>query len=208
MKKIIFASNNQHKLQEVKRIFDLYDVLSLRDIGFKGDIVEDGYSFQENAMIKAIAVSEHIKGTKFENYAIISDDSGLCVKAINYEPGIMSARYSGGGDEANRKKLLDKLTTIQDRTAYFQCYSVLLLPDGSNFIAEGKVYGHITKTKIGDESFGYDCIFWADKLGKTFGQATPAEKDSVSHRAVAMEKIREYLTSIDYLGIADNEEEY
>ena len=198
MRKIIFASNNKHKLEEVRRIFKLFDILSLSDIGFHDDIVEDGYSFQENAMIKANAISDFIKGTKFEQYAILSDDSGLCVKAINYEPGIMSARYSGGGDEANRQLLLNKLRNISDRTAYFQCYCVILLPEGQYFVADGKTYGQISTTKIGDESFGYDCIFWSDQLRKTFGQATPAEKDSVSHRAKALVKIKEYLDSTDY----------
>jgi len=207
MKKIIFASNNQHKLQEVRRIFKLYDILSLKDIGFNKEIVEDGYSFQENAMIKATAVHEYIKGTKYEHYAVLADDSGLCVKAINYEPGIMSARYSGKGDAENRKLLLSKLTTIQDRTAYFQCYVALILSTGESFVADGKTYGLISKNEIGDTSFGYDCIFWSDKLRKTFGQAKPEEKDSVSHRAEALQKIKEYLDSIDYLDIVDEEEE-
>ena len=203
MKKLIFASNNKHKLQEVQRIFELYDILSLNDIGFKQEIVEDGISFQENAMIKANAVAEFVKGTKFANYAIISDDSGLCVKAINYEPGVYSARYSGGNDKDNRNLLLQKLTGITDRTAYFQCYAAVLMPNGESFIADGKVYGLITKTEIGDPSFGYDCIFWSDTLRKTFGQATPREKDSVSHRAKAMQKIREYIDSQNYLGLEE-----
>lgn len=199
MKTIIFASNNQHKLAEVRRIFKLYKVLSLRDIGFTEDVVEDGSSFQENAMIKATAVMDYIKKNNLKEYAVVSDDSGLCVKAINYEPGVLSARYSGGGDEANRQKLLQKLLTIQDRTAYFQCYAVLLMPDGTSFVADGKTYGLITKDKIGDESFGYDCIFWSDKLRKTFGQAKPEEKDSVSHRAMAMQKVKDYIDSTDYM---------
>ena len=206
MKKLIFASNNLHKLGEVKRIFEMYDILSLRDIGFNDDIVEDGLSFQENALIKAEAVKKFIKGTKFENYAVISDDSGLCVKAINYQPGIMSARFSGGGDKANRDLLLQKLSGISDRTAYFQCYASIIMPDGEIFIADGKTYGLITKLEIGDTSFGYDCIFWSDVLRKTFGQATPSEKDSVSHRAKAMQKIKEFLTAKDYLGLAEHEE--
>ena len=137
--------------------------------------------------------------------AVLSDDSGLFVKALNYEPGIFSARYSGQGDEGNRQKLLEKLLTIQDRSAYFQCYAVLLMPDGTELVEQGKTYGYITKTKIGDESFGYDCIFWSNPLKKTFGQATTEEKDSVSHRAIAMKPIKEYLDSINYRGIDDRE---
>ena len=206
MRKLIFATSNPHKLEEVRRIFKLYDILSLKDIGFNKEVVEDGYSFSENAFIKGNAVAEFIKGTKYEHYAVVADDSGLCVKAINYEPGIMSSRYSGKGDEENRKLLLSKLTTIQDRTAYFQCYAVLIMPNGESFMADGKTYGYISKTKIGDESFGYDCIFWSDKLRKTFGQASPEEKDSVSHRAIAMKKIKEYLDDMDYLDIVDENE--
>lgn len=198
MKKLIFASNNQHKLREVRQIFDKYEVLSLRDIGFTGEIVEDGLSFQENAFIKAEAVMKFVKEKTTLDYAVLSDDSGLCVKALNYEPGILSARYSGKGDKENRQKLLDNLLTIQDRTAYFQCYAVLLMPNGDSRVEESKVYGLITKSEIGDTSFGYDSIFWANALKKTFGQATEKEKNSCSHRAVAMGKIREYLDSINY----------
>ena len=205
MKKIIFASSNAHKLEEVRRFFKFYDILSLKDIGFEKEIVEDGYSFQENAMIKASAVQEFVKNNPTLNsYPILAEDTGLCVKAINYEPGIYSARYSGKGDEGNRQLLLEKLRTIQDRTAYFQCYMVLAMPNGEVNVFDGKTYGLITKTKIGDETFGYDCIFWSDKLRKTFGQATPEEKDSVSHRMMALQKVKEYLDSIGYVSTGDD----
>lgn len=198
MKKLIFASNNMHKLKEVRQIFDKYEVLSLRDIGFTGEIIEDGLSFQENAFIKAEAVMKYVKEKTKLDYAVLADDSGLCVKALNYEPGIRSARYSGKGDKENRQKLLENLLTIQDRTAYFQCYAVLMMPNGDTRVEESKVYGLITKSEIGDTSFGYDCIFWANALKKTFGQATDKEKNSCSHRAVAMGRIREYLDAINY----------
>lgn len=198
MKKLIFASNNQHKLKEVRQIFDKYEVLSLRDIGFTGDIVEDGLTFQENALIKCEAVMKYVKEKTRLDYAVLADDSGLCVKALNYEPGVFSARYSGKGDAENRKKLLNNLLTIQDRTAYFQCYAVLMMPNGESLVEEGKVYGLITKSEIGDNSFGYDCIFWSNALKKTFGQASDEEKNEISHRGLAMGKIREYLDSINY----------
>lgn len=205
MRKIILATNNQHKVQEIKRIFKLYQFLTLKDIGFDKEIVEDGLTFEENALIKARAVYDFVKNNTKLDCAVLADDSGLCVKAINYEPGVYSARYSGLGDEGNRKKVLEKLLGIQDRTAYMQCYAVLIMPDGETRIEEGKTYGLITKSKIGDESFGYDCIFWSNKLGKTFGQASEEEKDSVSHRAQAMGKIKEYLDRINYKGIDDQE---
>ena len=205
MRKIILATNNPHKIAEIKRIFKLYQFLSLKDIGFNQEIVEDGLTFEENAIIKAEAVHKFVKNNTTLDCAVLADDSGLCVKAINYEPGIYSARYSGNGDEGNRQKVLDKLIGIQDRTAYMQCYAVLIMPDGQTIVEEGKVYGLITKSKIGDDSFGYDSIFWSNKLNKTFGQATNEEKDSVSHRAIAMNKIKDYLDSINYRGIDDTE---
>ena len=205
MRKLIFASNNAHKLKEVRQIFDHYEVLSLRDIGFTKEIVEDGYSFEDNATIKAEEVMKYVKEKTTLDYAVLSDDSGLCVKALNYEPGIMSARYSGGGDVENRKKLLSKLLTIQDRTAYFQCYAVLLFPDGQKLVEEAKCYGLITKTEIGNTSFGYDPIFWSNALKKTFGQASDEEKNKVSHRGIAMIRIKEYLDSINYRGVDERD---
>lgn len=204
MRKIVLATNNKHKVEEIKRIFKLYQFLTLKDIGFDKEIIEDGITFEENAIIKAKAVHEYVKEQKLD-CAVLSDDSGLCVKAINYEPGIFSSRYSGLGEEGNRQKVLNKLQDIQDRTAYMQCYAVLIMPDGEMRVEEGKTYGLITKTKIGDESFGYDCIFWSNKLNKTFGQATTQEKDSVSHRALAMKGIKDYLDSINYRGLDDTE---
>lgn len=204
MRELIFASNNRHKLEEVRRIFKLYKVVGLQDIGFTKEIIEDGYDLEDNAFIKAKAVAEYVKEKKLD-CAVLSDDSGLFVKALNYEPGMYSARYSGQGDEGNRQKLLNNLLNIQDRSAYFQCFAVLIMPDGTEIVQQGKTYGVITKTKIGDESFGYDCIFWSNPLKKTFGQATMEEKDSVSHRAIAMKPIKEYLDSINYRQIDDTE---
>ena len=198
MRKIILATNNPHKVAEMSRILDKYDILTLKDIGFNEEIVEDGYSFQVNAEIKAKAVMDWVKENTELDCAVIADDSGLCVKALNYEPGIMSARYSGGGDEENRQKLLRNLIDISDRSAYFQCYMVCLFPDGTELVEEGKTFGTITKNKIGDESFGYDCIFWSSRLNKTFGQATSEEKDSVSHRGEALRKIKAYLDDMSY----------
>ena len=205
MRKIILATNNPHKVKEIKRIFKLYQFLTLKDIGFTDEIVEDGLTFEDNAIIKAETVMNYVKNNTDLDCAVLSDDSGLCVKAINYEPGVYSARYSGIDQEANRQKVLNNLIGIQDRTAYMQCYAVLLMPTGERLIEEAKTYGSITKNKIGDESFGYDCIFWSTALGKTFGQATEEEKDSVSHRAKAMSRIKEYLDEINYKGVDDEE---
>ena len=188
--KIILASNNKHKIDEFKKLFPNNEILALKDIGFNDDIVEDGNSFFENAMIKAKVISEYLK-TKGIVASVIADDSGLCVKSLNGEPGIYSARYAGEhNDKANRSKLLDKLKGVSDRKAYFNCTLVELFPNGEYITVEGKTYGEITEKEIGDDSFGFDCLFMSDDLGKTFGQATSDEKNSVSHRGRAIEQLK------------------
>ena len=193
MKRIVLASNNKHKIKEFNEILNNYEILSLRDIGYWDDIVEDGNSFFENSMIKAQAVMRFLKD-KGEVYPVIADDSGLCVTALGGAPGIYSARYSGDHDDsANRKKLIDDLKQKEDRSAYFNCTLVVLYPDGKFKTVEGKVYGEIIDEERGDTSFGYDCLFLSDELKKTFGEATNEEKNSVSHRGRALQKLKELL---------------
>jgi len=193
MKKIVLASNNKHKIKEFNEILNDYEILSLRDIGYFEDIVEDGNSFFENSMIKAQAVMEFLR-TKGELRPVIADDSGLCVNALGGAPGIYSARYSGDHDDsANRKKLIEDLKQKEDKSAYFNCTLVVLYPDGEYKTVEGKVYGKIIDEERGDTSFGYDCLFMSDDLGKTFGEATNEEKNSVSHRGRALQKLKEIL---------------
>ena len=152
MKKIILASNNNHKIKEFKEIFTDFEILSLKDIGFFEDIVEDGTTFEENSLIKAKAVNSFLKEKAIEA-SIIADDSGLCVEALNGAPGIYSARYSGDHDFAkNREKLLKELEGVKNRTAYFNCTLVLLYPNGEHIVAEGRTYGEITTEEIGDNS--------------------------------------------------------
>ena len=193
MKKIVIASNNQHKIKEFKQIIDNLEFLTLNDIGFFEEIEETGDSFLENALIKARKVSEFLK-SKNLNYDVLSDDSGLCCIGLNLEPGIYSARYSGEHDNAveNRKKLINNLKG-KDKTAYFISVIVLYHINGSYSYEEGKTFGTIIDEEIGDTSFGYDCIFVSDDLGKTFGSATNDEKNKVSHRFRAIEKINKLL---------------
>jgi len=193
MKKIVLASNNKHKIKEFNEILNDYEILSLRDIGYFEDIVEDGNSFFENSMIKAQAVMEFLR-TKGELRPVIADDSGLCVNALGGGRGINTARYSGDHDDsANRKKLIEDLKQKEDKSAYFNCTLVVLYPDGEYKTVEGKVYGKIIDEERGDTSFGYDCLFMSDDLGKTFGEATNEEKNSVSHRGRALQKLKEIL---------------
>lgn len=192
MKKIVIASNNEHKIREIKNILDNVEIITLNDIGFFDDIEETGETFLENALIKAKTVSEYLK-TKNLNYDVLSDDSGTVCKSLNGAPGIYSARYSGDHNfESNRKKLIKDLNG-KDNSAYFNCTMVLYHIDGTYQYSEGKTYGKIISEERGDTSFGYDCIFLSDDLGKTFGDATEEEKNKVSHRYRALVKIKEFL---------------
>jgi XTP/dITP diphosphohydrolase len=186
--KIVLASNNEHKLKEFKKILKDYEVVSLSDIGFIDDIEETGSTFLENALLKANAIRDFL-GTNNKSI-IIADDSGLCVDSIGGEPGIYSARYSGdhGNSRLNREKLIKNLQG-KDRKAYFLCMIVVLYPDGNYKSFEGKTYGNIIDEERGNTGFGYDSIFLSDDLGKTFGEATEEEKNSVSHRGRAIEKM-------------------
>lgn len=193
MKTIVLASSNKHKISEFKQILNDVELLSLDDISFIDEIEETGETFLDNALIKAREVSKFLQSRNLD-YDIIAEDSGLCCTSINLEPGVYSARYAGGhgNDRANRNKLIENLKG-KDKTAYFTAFIVLYHFDGSYEFKEGRTYGKIIEEEIGDTSFGYDCIFLSDDLGKTFGSATSDEKNSVSHRYRALEQIRELL---------------
>ena len=148
MKKIILASNNNHKLKEFQEVFCGFEVLGLKDIGFTDEIIEDGDSFEENSEIKARAVQAFLK-EKGVSADVVADDSGLVVEALGGEPGIYSARYSGEHDDkANREKLLQRLMFNENRDAYFVCCLVVIRSNGDKVVAEGKTYGRITKIKM------------------------------------------------------------
>lgn len=190
MKKIVLASNNKHKIKEIKKILDNVEILTLNDIEYYEEIEETGSTFLENALIKASTISKYLK-EKGLDYDVLADDSGLCCTSINLEPGIYSARYSGVHDDskANRKKLINNLKG-KDKEAYFICTMVLYHIDGTYDFEEGKTYGKIIEEEIGDTSFGYDCIFLSDDLKKTFGEVLEEEKNSVSHRYRALISIK------------------
>lgn len=183
MRKIILASNNQHKIKEFKEIFFDAEILSLNDIWYYDDIVEDGETFLENALIKGNVVHEFLK-EKWIEADVIADDSGLCVNALNWEPWVYSARYAWwhGNNADNRAKLLKKLEWKNDRSAYFVCCLVKMFPNWEYIYSEWKTYWTILKEEIWDKSFGYDCIFLSDDLHKSFWEASDEEKNKVSHR--------------------------
>ena len=189
MKKIVLASNNKHKVKEIKEILSDYDILTLNDISFYDDIVEDGETFLDNALIKAKEISKYIR-EKGLNYDVIADDSGLCCNGLDGAPGVYSARYAGNHDDkANRNKIIDELKN-KDKSAYFICCMVLYHPDDTYSSYEGTTSGVIISEERGKTDFGYDCIFLSDDLGVTFGEASDDDKNNVSHRKRALEKLK------------------
>ena len=186
MKEVVFASNNKHKIKEVRQILGGFKVLSLEDIGLKEDIEETGTTFLENALIKARAATEFLR-TRGRSLEVIADDSGLCVEALSGAPGVFSARYAKEHNAAaNRAKLLKELEGNKNRRAYFECVFVRMQPDGEFNYGVGKTHGTILEEETGDNSFGYDCLFFSDDLNKSFGKADADEKNTVSHRARAI----------------------
>lgn len=195
METIVLASNNQHKIKEFKKIMTDYNIVAMGEVGFTGDIVEDGKTLLENSLIKSKTIENFLK-TKGLNYMVMADDTGLEIDALNGEPGIYSARYAGDhNSEANRKLVLEKMKNFSDphRTAHFTCVISLIKPDGTTLIAVGKVEGKILDHEIGDTSFGYDCIFYSDELQKSFGECSDDDKNKVSHRGRAIENLLKQL---------------
>ncbi len=185
MMKFVLASNNKKKIKELRTILSKLlpdcEVLSLGDIGFTGDIEENGATFEENSVIKASVPAKL-------GYIGVADDSGLCVDALDGAPGIHSARYSGGGDNENIEKLLCELKDVPDekRTAKFVCVMSAVFPDGKIITARGEAHGVILRERRGEDGFGYDPLFYSDDLKKTFAEAEPDEKNGVSHRGRAL----------------------
>ena len=193
MEKFVLASNNKKKIRELRTILGKLlpecIVYSLSDIGFEGDIEENGTSFEENSIIKA-SVPARL------GYIGVADDSGLCVDALGGAPGIYSARYSGKGDRENNIKLLSELEGKEDRGAGFVCVMSAVFPDGRIVTARGEVRGTILTAPRGDDGFGYDPLFYCPELGKSFAEASADEKNAVSHRGRALAAFCEKLRGI------------
>lgn len=188
-KKIVFATNNAHKLEEVAAILgETYEVLSLREIGCTADIPETADTFAGNALQKAQYVKEHY------GYDCFADDSGLEVDVLDGAPGVYSARYSGQGSEGNMDKLLRNLEGKSNRSAQFRTVIALLTGNDSHLF-EGIVRGTIIDERRGEGGFGYDPIFVPDGYEQTFAQLGSEIKNRISHRAKAVEQLAEYLKS-------------
>lgn len=184
---IVAATNNSGKAREFAQILKNLgvSVLTLKDLGIDIEIRETGKTFSENALIKAREVS------KLCSLPVLADDSGLCVNALGGAPGLYSARFAGEGatDSELRAKLLKAMEGEKDRSAFFISSVVMLFPNGRCIEAEGRVFGEITTEERGSGGFGYDAIFYCGELKKTFAEATPEEKDTVSHRAGALKEL-------------------
>lgn len=187
-KVIVAASGNAGKIREISEILNDYRVISCKELGFTDDIEETGKTFYDNALIKAETVAKAL------NMPVLADDSGLCVTALSGAPGVYSARYSGTGtDEGNIDKLLKETENVSDRSAKFVSAVVVYYPDGKIVSAQGETFGEILRARRGNGGFGYDPVFYSYDLKKSFGEASAEEKNSVSHRARALAKLRKKL---------------
>lgn len=190
MKKLVFATNNAHKLEEIRAILgNKVEILSLNDINCYADIPETADTLQGNAALKAQYI--------YKNYGLdcFADDTGLEVEALNGAPGIYSARYAGGeghDSEANMKKLLSEMQDKDNRKARFRTV-ICLIQEGKEHFFEGIVNGSIIRERKGGAGFGYDPVFMPDGYSETFAEMGNDEKNKISHRARAVQKLCEYL---------------
>ena len=201
---LILASRNKKKIQEVEAIlathFPNVRILSLDDVGYVGDIEENGTTYEENSLIKARTAVE----AGNHRYAAIADDSGLSVDALDGAPGVYSARYAGGhgDDAANNALLLKNLShlPVSERTARFVCCIALVYPDGREMTVRGETEGIIINEARGEGGFGYDPYFYYEPFQKTFSELSSEEKNAISHRGMAIAKLAEALKNTTHLG--------
>ena len=191
MKQIVFSTHNENKLKEIKKILsDKFKILGLSDLNWDDEIIESGKTLAQNAYIKASFIN------KSYNIDCFADDTGLEINSLNGEPGVYSARYAGDecSSEKNIEKVLNSLSNKKCRKAVFKTVICLILNNEKHFF-EGKVYGSISTKIIGKQGFGYDPIFIPDGFNKTFSQMSMNEKNRISHRAIAVEKLSKFLKS-------------
>jgi len=185
--KFVFATNNAHKLCEVRAVFENtpIEILSLQDVNCTHETLENGETFYANAVKKAREIAE------ITGLATLADDTGLCVKALGGRPGVYSNRFAPKGMHCD--KLLEAMTGEIDRRAYFITSAVCVMPDGQEYACDGRVDGEITLEKRGEYDFGYDRVFYVTEAGKTFGEMTVEEKNGYSHRSRAFKALQKLL---------------
>jgi len=192
MRKLVFATNNDHKLRELREILSSeFELLSLNDIGCKDDIPETGTTLEGNAAQKSFYI--------WDKYGIncFADDTGLEIEALGNEPGVYSARYAGAGRNAsdNMLKVLEKMENEINRNAHFRCVISLII-NGNEMQFEGIAEGKILTEKHGDSGFGYDPIFMPNGFNQSFAEMSAEDKNMISHRGRAVMKLVEYLKNI------------
>ncbi|MBU0732784.1 MAG: XTP/dITP diphosphatase [Proteobacteria bacterium] len=191
---LVLATKNRGKISEFKELFRGFDleIKSLNDFGPIPPVIEDGETFEDNAVKKAQFTA------KLLGLPAIADDSGLTVRALGGEPGVFSARYAGEGatDEANNIKLLDVMRRVENREAAFICVLAIAVPRGPALIYEGRCEGVIAREISGNQGFGYDPLFYYPPLKKTFAQLSEAEKNRVSHRGRAIAELKGELDKV------------
>ena len=203
MKKIIFATGNQDKMREIREILADIDaeVVSMKEAGIHADIVEDGSTFEENAVIKAKTICE------LTGEITLADDSGLEIDYLNKEPGIYSARYMGEDTsyDVKNKNLIDRLDGVpkEKRTARFVCAIAAVLPDGRELVTRQTMEGYIGWEPEGENGFGYDPIFYLDEYGCSSAAISPEQKNAISHRGKALRAMKELLKKAGFLGLID-----
>ena len=186
--RIVLASGNAHKIKEISQMLPEFEVVGYKELGFDQEIIEDGKTFYENALIKAKTVSDAL------NLPALADDSGICVDALNGEPGIYSARYAGDGDDKhNNALLLKNMQGKTDRRAKFVCCMVFYKPNGQIITATGQTHGEIMDKEYGENGFGYDPLFFSYDLKKCLGLASSQEKNTISHRYRAISALKDKL---------------
>ena len=194
--KLIFATGNMNKMREIRQIFGDLDmeIQSMKEAGIDVDVVEDGTSFEENALIKARAIHEA------SGALVLADDSGLEIDYLGGEPGIYSARYMGEDTSYDIKnaELLRRMEGVpeEERTARFVCACAAALPDGREYVIRGVMEGHVAHKIAGANGFGYDPIFFLPEYGKTSAEISPEEKNAISHRGKALRMMREKLEQV------------
>lgn len=192
--KLILATNNEHKVREMREILGDHftEMITLKEANIDHETVEDGLTFRENALKKAREITE------ITGLPALADDSGLCVMALDGMPGVFSARYAStddnnASDQANRDLLLKNMEGITDRRAYFACAIALTMPDGTSYETEGKFWGEIGFEEKGENGFGYDSLFFVPEFNMTSAEMSPEQKNSMSHRGEALRELEKLL---------------
>ena len=190
--KLVLATRNSHKATELKRILEELDLdcelLTVADFPNAPEVEETETTFEGNALLKARALA------KFTGLAAIADDSGICVDALDGNPGVLSARWSGATenvDQANLELVLEQISEVDElkRGAHFMCAAVAVFPDGTELIATGKMHGSLLRKPQGSNGFGYDPIFVPTGFTKTTAEMSASEKDAISHRGIALKDL-------------------